>query len=143
MRNKYVATCTDPDLYETTKWFIAHSYQLRAGWTQHPHMKAYIRLALIGVDGHLGRGGLCKSFQIANITVATRGQGLFTKYLMFAEGEVARSPDVHYLYVESVLNKRLAAFLLRRGYTERKFGIGPSSFYKCFEDESYVASIST
>ena len=62
---------------------------------------------------------------------------------MFAEGEVARSPDVHYLYVESVLNKRLAAFLLRRGYTERKFGIGPSSFYKCFEDESYVASIST
>lgn len=128
MRNKYQQASTDPDLYETTKALVAAAANA-AGWAKHLHIKAYIRLAMIAVDGRLH-----KSFQIANVVVACRGKGIFTKYLTFAENEIINSGEVNYLYVESVLNKHLAAFLRRRDYTERKFSLGPSSFYKRFEE---------
>ena len=62
------------------------------------------------------------SFDLANIVIEEklRGQGRFKKLLAEIE-QLARKHGFDCLYVESVLNNRLASFLTRSGWTQHPY----------------------
>lgn len=117
---------TKRDLKEMSSAFL-RSNTMQAGFGyQLPKMEIYARIGVFSASGTIE-----KSFQIAKALVPPhlQGQGTFTAYLDWLEAEVAKS-DIRYIYVESVLQHRFANFFVNRGYVERPFGLGPSSFYK-------------
>lgn len=127
---------TKRDLKEMSSTFLRRN-TLQAGFGyQPPNMEVYARIGVFTATGTLE-----KSFQIAKVLVAPsrQGQGIFTSYLEWLETEVAKS-DIRYIYVESVLKHRFAMFFVNRGYVERPFGLGPSSFYKYIPKDPQCAS---
>lgn len=82
----------------------------RKGWVEEGPLRAYLRfdppgalgptlvLVSVGVEEHL------------------QGRGVFTAWLERAERQADAEGRI--LYVENIVNERLLAFLLRRGYRE-------------------------
>lgn len=119
-------TRTKRDLKEMSTAFLRDS-TLQAGFGYHLlSMEVYARIGVFSASGTQER-----SFQIAKVLVLPKrqGRGVFTEYLDWLETEASKF-DIRYIYVESVLSQRFADFFRKRGYTERPFGQGPSSFYK-------------
>jgi hypothetical protein len=79
--------------------------QKRNAWLSDKKIQVYVRKS-----HRLINGMLVKTFDIANVTAHPKGQGHFTEFLAMAE--TLGFP----VYVESVLNKRLESFLIRKGY---------------------------
>ena len=72
------------------------------------------------------------TFDIASVEVTSdkRGNGIFTEFLKVAE-DLARENGFDAVYVENLLNPRLASFLARRGYTQMGSQEVPSFFRYC------------
>ena len=66
-----------------------------------------------------GKGALC--FDLANITVRLPGTGIFTKLLANMQS-LAAEHGLDAVYIENVLNKRLAEHLRKMGYAETADG---------------------
>lgn len=82
-------------------------------WISYEHLNVYVRKA-----HHFWDGSRKSTLDVANINVPHpyKGRGLFTAWLTQAE-IIAREEGFEAVYVESLLNPRLADFLYRRGYT--------------------------
>lgn len=78
---------------------------IRSEWFHTHDMNVFVRKSKRNgpTDGIL----YVNCFDIANITVANRGQGIFTNWLRMLS-DVLPAFGVDYMYIESVLNKRLA-----------------------------------
>lgn len=83
-------------------------------WLIHDKISIYVRKAFHIVEGHK-----CCTFDVANVSVDTsaRGQGIFTNWLAMAESEASQY-GLDGVYVENLLNLRLADWLARRGYKQ-------------------------
>lgn len=89
----------------------------RAEWFRTDDMNVFVRKTMrLGPPScHPLRTYKC--FDIANITVANRGQKVFTHWLNMLS-DVLPNFGIEYMYVESVLNKRLADKLRAWGWQE-------------------------
>jgi N-acetylglutamate synthase and related acetyltransferases len=94
-------------------------------WLYYDDIEIYVRKS----HRCFKRDIIARTFDVANIKVneQMQGQGIFTHWLTVIE-DAARKAGFECVYVESLLNPRLADFLARRGYTQ-KGGIEPPSYY--------------
>lgn len=108
----------------------------RNAWIVEGPYEIYIRRGL-----HIINGKLAECFDIANIdNREVRGTGGFWKLVdeikSLLETNAAVRKNITYIYVESVLNKRLAKSLPKHGFTELpattdeqlSFSLGSSNF---------------
>lgn len=103
-------------------------------WVCAEGMDMYLRHGLHFIDGRV-----TACLDIANVLVSSPGKGLFTEFLDAVEALVAQHPTVHYVFVENIMNQRLAVFLRKRGYVPQEvsgmWGCTPS-MYKYFGKSS-------
>ena len=92
--------------------------QKRNAWLSDEKIEVYVRKAT-----RLIHGEYIKTFDIASVTAHPKGHGHFTEFLSMVEK--LGFP----VYVESVLNRRLESFLVRKGYKEL-LGSYPPCFIK-------------
>lgn len=73
---------------------------------------------------------------IANVEATSPGNGAFTRFLEQVEEKVRQSEACHHVFIESILNVRLAGYLKRRGYasTVNSNTLAPNMF-KRFANE--------
>jgi N-acetylglutamate synthase-like GNAT family acetyltransferase len=108
---------------DTIRLFLLGSN--RNCWLNYPDFHVYVRKGYHRINQ---ANPVSMTFDIANIDVEARqrGKGIFTDWLTLVERET-KSAGLEAVYVENVLNPRLADFLTRRGYTKLEGGI--PSFY--------------
>lgn len=105
-------------------------------WTRGGGLTVYMRRG-----GHAIDGKFCTCLDIANITVDEPGNGVFTEFLTKIEQEIKmkidRQNSCKYIFVESIMNPRLADYLKRRGYktTQDSIELSPN-MYKEFNKAS-------
>lgn len=109
-----------------TEFFSAYS---KSAWVEHNKMKVYVRRAKHAIDG-----AIIDTFDIANILTPEelRGQGTFRRFLVEIEEILKDSvlrKDIKAIYIENVLNSRLAASCRKWGFIEISFEYGLPSFY--------------
>lgn len=73
-------------------------------------------------------GTRVEALDIANVSIMPMGTGTFTELLDRLES----GGNHRAIYIESVLNERLEAFLAKRGYSMDDRNCYPPSFYKVF-----------
>jgi len=95
----------------------------RNAWIKDGPLSVYIRKS----ERMFVLGKRVHTIDVANVTVRTPGQGLFTLYLHGVECLAATRGSV--VYVENVIDERFREFFRRRGYTECEGGFGTRSFY--------------
>lgn len=102
------------DIIYRTELFKFMESNLRNAWIEYPDMKVYVRKGV-----HLFADKRHDTFDIANVEVmeTSRGNGRFTAWLDMAE-TMAEEEGFEAIYVENLLNRMLAGFLERRGYTK-------------------------
>lgn len=88
-----------------------------SGWVEHGPMLLYVRMSVHAVDGRVWR-----TFDLANLDIPyedDRGKGTFKKMVVtLCENLPSLLPDREALYVENVLNPRLADHLRNEGWVE-------------------------
>lgn len=98
-------------------------------WLQGNGMKVYVRNTNRFMQGM----GHVRSLDIANVINQRKGTGMFTKWLAYAE-RIARAAGHDIVFVENLLNDRLAEFLARSGYEVHNGAWGgPPSYYKTLQ----------
>jgi hypothetical protein len=108
---------------ETLDQFITRTLQRKFpsnAYVNEPGFRdLYVRMSRRLLEGRM----LYPVLDIANVEAEIPGNGAFTSLVerLLKQG--------HILYVESVLNKRFAAKLLRMGFIQVTFNVAPS-FYK-------------
>jgi hypothetical protein len=82
----------------------------RNRWLEDETLKVYVRRSIRFLND-------CRynMLDVANIAASPPGQGRFTKFLDYAE----RMRPYQGIFIESVINRRLAEFLDNRRYTEQ------------------------
>lgn len=78
-------------------------------WLYHARFRAYVRISARYIGDKQ-----CTTFEIASIEIPEqrRGKGLFTQFLK----DVFALTDCEYVFIENVLNARLAEHLERDGW---------------------------
>lgn len=89
--------------------------KLRNGWFSDAGLKVYLRCGFHRVEAD----SIAKCLDIANVEADEPGKGAFTLFLNTMEELVSKHPTVHYVFVESIQNPRLTAFLRERGYHQQ------------------------
>lgn len=106
----------------------------RSVWTHGGGLSVYMRRG-----GHAIEGELCYCIDIASITADEPGNGIFTEFLTKIEQEIeahiGRKNSCKCVYVESIMEPRLAQYLARRGYktTQNSNDLAPD-MYKKFKE---------
>lgn len=92
-------------------------------WLYHTGFKTYVRIGARYIEGKL-----CTTFEIASIEIPERrrGKGLFTQFLK----DVFVLTDCEYVYIENVLNDRLAEHLERSGWVLDSMHENDRCYYK-------------
>jgi hypothetical protein len=90
--------------------------EFRRGWLSRGRLKLYVRSGYHVIDARI-----TKCLDIANVSCRPTGQGTFTRFIEWLEIDfMPRTGGV--VFVENIINPRLASFLDRRGYTrDRQF----------------------
>lgn len=94
---------------------------LRNAWLYEPGIQVYVR-----ISARMLGGVRVRALDIANVAVDVDGIGTFTAFL--GRAEALRGFDT--VFVENVLNEKLAASLAKRGYSHTEDFGGTPSFYK-------------
>lgn len=104
---------------EIEEFLKAHK---RNQWFEDDQMKVYIRRAFHRVNSQT----LANTLDIASIEVDEKlqGQGIFTRFI--AKMEILADKHGLVVYVESVMNTRLAKFLNKIGYIRTDEGWNPA-----------------
>lgn len=111
-------------MLQTLDKFMAQHQLKQDGANSNAYVRAqgfaslYVRMG----RRHLDRVTYSNVLDIANVTASNPGNGAFTRLAEELHGRGIT------LYVESVLNERFCAKLLRMGFTQRE-GCLPPSFY--------------
>lgn len=81
------------------------------GWIRSGHLSAYVRVTRRRVNREI-----VETIDVASVEVpeAHQGKGCFSRWLPKVEALAAKHGRI--VFVESVLNDRLASFLVARGY---------------------------
>ena len=108
-----------------------------SAWVEDETLECYIRYTERYLASHDQRSS---SLDIANITVQEhlRSQGVFKGFVQLVNG-ICSKHGIQFMYVESVLEPRLADHLRRNGWIERATG-DLSSFYKEVSNDSSFAA---
>lgn len=101
----------------------------RNAWVQVETMSVYVRKGI-----HMVNGEFVVLFDIATVEQeeAERGKGKFRKFLISLEGLLSTEEAIKGIFVENVLNERLAASLPYMGFI-RLPGTDPACFVKLKE----------
>ncbi len=117
----------EKQLFEFTSRGYSHAMTPMNRWLEDPSIRVYVRRGyrLLGEQSLGSR--LATVLDIANVEASARGQGRFTKFLDYVE----RNEPFEGVFIENVLDLRLANFFLRRGYTDIKLHyLLPVSLYR-------------
>jgi GNAT superfamily N-acetyltransferase len=100
------------------------SLEIRNGWIENDEIRLYLRTGLRRIEG-----STVKAVTIASVSVYERrkSRGIFTAILTEIE-KIAANAGLS-VFVENVLNSRLADFFERRGYGECKDRIPDICFF--------------
>lgn len=98
---------------------------LRNAWIKEPNLKVYVRKG-----HHAINGAMASTFDIGSVMVEKqKGRGTFWRFTEYLQREL--DPAVfQYLYVESVLNERLADSLRTHGWIEIPESAPPCFIYQ-------------
>ena len=88
-------------------------------WLRDSQIKVYVRQAKRKLEGEMQ-----SVLDIASVKVEPRfvGQGIWASFIKFAENLVSSDPDISGIYVENVINYKLAQGLTKHGYSPTNDG---------------------
>lgn len=100
----------------------------RAIHIEHPEFNTlYVRHA-----SHVLNDKIVETFDIANVCATTPGSGAFKRLIEHLTLLKIGKP----LYVESVMNKRFADWLVKNDFTPCGYGLGYDCYYKFLNEEA-------
>lgn len=104
----------------------------RNEWIDVPEGKMYLRRSMRAIPG---KTDLQLMLDVASIDFEKKGTGAFTGYLDHMEKQLLEDPTINGIWVENLLNDRLASFLERRGYQREPYSFGgPPTMYITKDD---------